>query len=78
VPAPHRGDTNKPLTIQGKANTAGTQTTIADQAKNSRKAHRRRQRDKQSPSRQKIQAKPTAAGKQTPNRSAGKNLNPPY
>src|SRR5579859_3674325 len=32
--APHRGNTNRPLPIQGKANTPRTQTKTAEQAKN--------------------------------------------
>src|ERR1700747_2020333 len=47
--APHRGNTNRPLTIQGKANALRTQTKSAKQTTNSRKSHCRRQTDQTSP-----------------------------
>ncbi|MFM0605418.1 hypothetical protein PQR05_12905, partial [Paraburkholderia sediminicola] len=65
VPAPHRGDANKPIRIQGKANAIGNQTRRAEQTNRSRKGQRHRPTAKQAPSRQTIQENPTAAGKQT-------------
>jgi hypothetical protein len=41
--APHRGNANKPLKIQGKANTIKPQPTSATQATNSTKGQRQRQ-----------------------------------
>src|SRR3978361_195604 len=41
--APHRGDTNKPIRNQGKANTVGKTTRSAPQANKPRKDQRHRQ-----------------------------------
>ncbi|MFM0042863.1 hypothetical protein PQQ99_07435 [Paraburkholderia sediminicola] len=75
MPAPHRGDANKPLKIQGKAkkpdqgkpNTVGKQTKSAAQVNSSKNG-----------SKNPVQGNANAAGEQTnKRREAQKTIHPP-
>src|SRR6201996_3169790 len=62
--APHRGNANRPISIQGKATAAGRQTKRAAGNQIKERPPRRRQPD---------QGKPTTAGRQT-KRAAGNQI----
>src|SRR3978361_184450 len=62
--APHRGNANRPISIQGKANATGKQKTSAAQANNSRKGQRRRQTEGERRAGNQLKKRPPRIGAQ--------------
>ncbi|MFL9904455.1 hypothetical protein PQR71_41065 [Paraburkholderia fungorum] len=71
MPAPHRGDTNRPIKKQGKANAVGIQTNKRRAGKKNKERPTPQAYRRTNAAQAKKQGKANTAGKQTNKRRAG-------